>query len=401
MSEHVWEQPLQSQQPPLQSRAVDVALPPPDIKRRGGKPPSQRGVTVWWFLLVIALAPPIFLERYYLVAFIAVLALLGAVGVSLFRIGVFTWRRWSARPLNLYAQGKHGQAEACFEAALARANGTFGQDDFRRGFILTQLADYAANAADFARAEPLYQEALRILCGAIEEHAAEYFYCLNNYATMLINWKRHGKGAALLELAVQVVEPYARETANVLARQTAHVMRFNLIHVLTEEGRLAEAERLIDEWDHAAQVKYFHVGTVGEVIAAADARLACAKGHYQEALEWCDRVARMPELTRLARCQALFGLGRHDEAATAAHEAVNGFAALARTHPVFIEFDVLLAQCCLAKGDVAGAKRWRDEARAIATEHGLLDQPVWTEAVKRWRHAAQSLGPEAAAAWEK
>jgi tetratricopeptide (TPR) repeat protein len=403
VSEHIQEQPA-PKEPLDRFHAVDVALPAPDIRRRHGKP-LRPGAPLYWLLLVLAFLPPVLMEWYALIAVVVAGAFMVGVGVAFCRGGVFTWRRWSALPLKLYTQGKRTEAEACFQAALARADIQFGRDDFRRGCVLTQLADYAANAADFARAEPLYQEALRILCGAMEEDAADYFFCLNNYATMLINWKRHAKGAALLELAVQVVEPYARDAPEFLLAITPHFIRFNLIHVLIEEGRLAEAERLIDEWAGASRLRYFlgwrGVWTVSDVIAAAKARLACARGRYQEALEWCVQAAKVPDLNRLARCRALLGLGRHDEAAAAALESLIDFNALARTHPIFIDFLVVLVSCCLAKGDLTGALSWRDEARAIAAEHGFLEQPVWTDANQHWRDAAQSLGPEAGAAWEK
>jgi tetratricopeptide (TPR) repeat protein len=317
--------------------------------------------------------------------FCAVLIFVGVVVVFAWQKGAFTWMRIANRPGKLYLRGDRDAAQGAFEKALEVADHRFGPDDHRRGLMLFVLADYSANMAQAERAEALFQEALRILARGIERRPFEYFYCLNNYCAMHLKWKRYSKGHALAELASQVIEPHLWRKPLTFPDL---IIRFNLAVACILLEQLDDAEHICIELATAAAAAPWRIRRQGpSLVLPLRARLACARGRFDEALHHCAGTEDRFQITRLPRCQALVGLHRHEDAAQAAREALAAFPALAPEHPVFLDYHVMLADCLLELGKTEQAEAARAQALAIARHNDLLEHPFWVATITRWGKA--------------
>jgi tetratricopeptide (TPR) repeat protein len=167
-----------------------------------------------------------------LVSLAILLAALGGCSQS-------SWEEAMAAGQRALAQGRHGEAERIFSAAVVKAE-QFGTGDLRVAQALSGLAQAYAAQNKHAEAEPAYLRALGIYQTVHGETHADVAATLNNLGVL---YRRHGQYADAEPLLVraaaikeQVFGPDHLELALTLR---------NLAQLYAGQGQFARAEPLM------------------------------------------------------------------------------------------------------------------------------------------------------------
>src|SRR6185436_11809814 len=112
-----------------------------------------------------------------------------------------SWEEAMAAGQQASAQGRHGDAERIFSAAVVKAE-QFGTGDLRVAQALSGLAQAYASQNKHAEAEPAYLRALGIYQAVRGEAHADVAATLNNLGVL---YRRHGQFADAEPLLVRAV----------------------------------------------------------------------------------------------------------------------------------------------------------------------------------------------------
>lgn len=104
-----------------------------------------------------------------------------------------------------HGRGEYEQATALYEQALPIVEKYFGADSVETARVLANLADSCEQRKDHTRAEALYQRALDIYAGRVDEAAAQA-RVLNALASVYYMQRQYGKATPLFKHSLQMLE---------------------------------------------------------------------------------------------------------------------------------------------------------------------------------------------------
>ncbi len=114
-----------------------------------------------------------------------------------------SWETSNAAGMEAYQQGRYGEAEKRWLAALEEAE-NFGPDDERLATSLHNLASLYQDQGNYPEAEPLFKRSLALREKALGPDHPNLALMLENYAVLLRNMQRNAE-AVKMETRAQAI----------------------------------------------------------------------------------------------------------------------------------------------------------------------------------------------------
>ncbi len=114
-----------------------------------------------------------------------------------------SWEKYNVAGMEAYQQGRYGEAEKRWLAALEEAE-NFGPDDQRLATSLNNLAALYYSQGNYAESEPLFKRSLAIREKALGPGHLDVVMGLQNYAELLRKTNREAE-AEKLEVRAQAI----------------------------------------------------------------------------------------------------------------------------------------------------------------------------------------------------
>ncbi len=120
------------------------------------------------------------------------------------------WEKDNAAGMEAYQQGRYGEAEKRWLAALEEAE-NFGPDDERLATSLNNLAALYYSQGNYAEAEPLFKRSLALREKALGPDHPNLALMLENYAVLLRNMQRNAEAEKMEARAQAIRAKHAQE----------------------------------------------------------------------------------------------------------------------------------------------------------------------------------------------
>ena len=148
------------------------------------------------------------------------------------------WEKSNAAGVEAYQQGRYGEAEKRWLAALEEAE-SFGPDDQRLGTSLNNLGVLYQARGKYAEAEPLFKRSLAIREKALGAEHPDVIQSLNNVAGFYYNQGKYAEAEPLYKHLLAILGKFlGPEHPNVA------LMLENYALLLRKMNRDAEAEKM-------------------------------------------------------------------------------------------------------------------------------------------------------------